>query len=206
MSEIILEFPDTPQFEFLTDWQGESLYQKWLGLGNVGDYAAFLEWLKIKGDPGYLGWSPLLVIDGTTIAGKTLFKLSDWTGGEGVKPTLNVGKWLKSDGTFTAVSGEAHDLTGVQGIPGVDFVTTTIENVSLLVANWTLVSGMYEYNYANALILATSVVNIIPYESSTNTILQAEIEPMVVSAVGTLKIKAKYLPKANILIAINLNR
>jgi hypothetical protein len=46
MSEIIFEFPEAPQINFMTDLQGESLYQKWLELGNVGDHEAFLEWLR----------------------------------------------------------------------------------------------------------------------------------------------------------------
>lgn len=51
--EIIFEFPEVPQFNFLIDLRGESLYQKWLQLGlGTGDYTAFLEWLKVKGDKG----------------------------------------------------------------------------------------------------------------------------------------------------------
>ena len=51
--EIIFEFPEVPQINFLIDLQGQSLYQKWLELGlGTGDYAAFLEWLKVKGDKG----------------------------------------------------------------------------------------------------------------------------------------------------------
>lgn len=44
--EIVFEFPDTPQFDFLTDGRGQSLYQEWLALGNTGDHADFLDWLK----------------------------------------------------------------------------------------------------------------------------------------------------------------
>ena len=51
--EIIFEFPEVPQINFLIDLRGESLYQKWLQLGlGTGDYTAFLEWLKVKGDKG----------------------------------------------------------------------------------------------------------------------------------------------------------
>lgn len=46
MSEIILEFPETPQLNFLIDLNGESLYNQWLILGNTGDYEAFLVWLQ----------------------------------------------------------------------------------------------------------------------------------------------------------------
>lgn len=52
MSEIIFEFPEVPQFNFLIDLQGASLYQKWLELGNDGDYADFLDWLRIQGETG----------------------------------------------------------------------------------------------------------------------------------------------------------
>ncbi len=50
--EIVFEFPTVPQFDFLVDLQGASLYQKWLELGNTGDHADFLDWLRIKGDTG----------------------------------------------------------------------------------------------------------------------------------------------------------
>lgn len=58
---VVLEFPEAPQFEFLIDLQGQSLYQKWLELGNVGTESDFLNWLKVDsavilgtGTTGYL--------------------------------------------------------------------------------------------------------------------------------------------------------
>jgi hypothetical protein len=45
-SEIVFEFPLLPQFDFLVDPQGASLYQKWLELGNEGDQEAFLNWIR----------------------------------------------------------------------------------------------------------------------------------------------------------------
>lgn len=50
---------EIPEFEFVIDLQGESLYTKWLELGNVGEWADFLEWLKIKGDSAYQVWLDL---------------------------------------------------------------------------------------------------------------------------------------------------
>lgn len=84
--------------------------------------------------------------------------------------------------------------------------TVSIPNITLLLANWALVAGFYEYDYANALILADTVVEIIPYNSTIEIVRQAEVLPMVTSGVGTVKIQAKYLPTANILIAINITK
>jgi hypothetical protein len=84
--------------------------------------------------------------------------------------------------------------------------TVSIENITLLVANWALVSGLYEYDYADALILADSVVEVIPYDSTIQTVKDSEILPMVISSTGTVKIKAKYVPTDDILIAINITK
>ena len=64
------------------------------------------------------GWSPVLVLDSTTIDRKSLLKLTDWTGGTGTKPTTNVGKWIKGDGTYTDVASEANNLKGDKGEVG----------------------------------------------------------------------------------------
>ena len=59
---VVLEFPEAPQFEFLIDLQGQSLYQKWLQLGNVGTESDFLNWLKLDGDTLY---EPKITTKGT---------------------------------------------------------------------------------------------------------------------------------------------
>ena len=53
-----------------------------------------------------------MVLDTTTIAGKTLVKLSDWIGGTGTKPTLNVGMWAVGDGTYTSTAADAQSIEG----------------------------------------------------------------------------------------------
>lgn len=51
--EIVFVIPEVPQINFLIDLQGQSLYSKWLELElGTGDYTAFLNWLRIKGDNG----------------------------------------------------------------------------------------------------------------------------------------------------------
>jgi len=50
---LVLETPEIPQLDFLTDLDGKSLYMEWLELGHSGTTADFLEWLsrnqKIEG-------------------------------------------------------------------------------------------------------------------------------------------------------------
>ncbi|MDD2675382.1 MAG: hypothetical protein PHF81_10925 [Flavobacterium sp.] len=56
------------------------------------------------------GWTPIFIDinDGARI----IRKLNDYVGGTGTKPNVNVGKYLKSDGTYTAVISEAIDYKG----------------------------------------------------------------------------------------------
>jgi hypothetical protein len=94
----------------------------------------------------------------------------------------------------------------IVGIGVTGWKTTTIENITLTAANWVLVAGFYEYVYANAAILVDSVIEIIPYNSTIETVRQAEIMPMVVSGIGTVKLYAKNLPSNDILIALNIQK
>lgn len=50
--QILLESSENPQIDFIFDLRGESLYQTWLQIGNIGDRQAFINWLRIKGDDG----------------------------------------------------------------------------------------------------------------------------------------------------------
>jgi len=195
---------------------GISAYHVAVNNGFIGDEAAWLEFLRGKSAyeiavlNGYQGTLPEWIAslkgekgDPFIYANFTAeqIELLKVKGDQGIQGIQGI-RGIQGNQGIQGIKGDQ----GIQGIKGVDFVTTTIDNITLLIANWILVSGMYEYNYANALILADSVVDILPYESSFFAILQAEISPMVVSSVGTLKIKAKNLPVANILIAININK
>ena len=59
------------------------------------------------------GWTPLFldVADGL----RMVRKLDSYFGGTGDAPTLNVGKYLKSDGTYTSVIADAANYKGVTG-------------------------------------------------------------------------------------------
>ena len=61
-----------------------------------------------------------------------------------------------------------------------------------------------EYDYANALILSTSLVNIVPYKETIDYVKFADIMPMVVSGVGTVKIYAVNQPLGDINVNIEI--
>lgn len=100
----------------LVSYQGSSYLSK--RDGNTSAVTVVADWLKVaekgnKGDQGNAGWQPHLVADTTTLAGKTLLKLQDWIGGQGTKPTTNVGQWQTPSGGYTATAANALDLNAV---------------------------------------------------------------------------------------------
>lgn len=81
---------------------------------------------------------------------------------------------------------------------------TQVTGQVLTAANWTLVSGFYEYNLANANVTATSIVNAIPDNASYEIVKTAEILPRTDSSTGSVKLYSKNLPGASITITINI--
>ena len=86
-----------------------------------------------NGIDGTKGWTPLFVdvADGTRI----VRQLSDYFGGTGTKPTLNVGKYLKSDGTYTATIADALDYKGTSGSDEMVLVMDREQAVELSLLN-----------------------------------------------------------------------
>lgn len=85
--------------------------------GNTSAPIITADWQKIaqkgdKGDQGFAGWQPYIVADTTAITGKTLLKLQDWIGGQGTKPTTNVGQWQTAAGGYTSIPSQANDIKG----------------------------------------------------------------------------------------------
>jgi hypothetical protein len=76
--------------------------------------------------------------------------------------------------------------------------------VTLSVAGWTLVSGLYEYDYANANIISTSIVDVIPSNSTIGLVQAAVFLPSTLSASGTVKLYANNLPTADIIVTVNI--
>jgi len=75
---------------------------------------------------------------------------------------------------------------------------------TLVAASWTLVSGLYEYNLANANITVTSVVEVIPDNASISIVKIAEVLPSTLSGSGTVKMYATNLPTGDITVTINI--
>ena len=84
----------------------------------------------------------------------------------------------------------------------VDVVQVT--PVTLTTGGWSLVSGLYEYSYSNANILSTSIVDVIPDNSTIAIVKAADIMPSTSSASGNVKIYATNLPTASIIVTFNI--
>lgn len=113
-------------------------------------------------------------------------------------------EWVDSAHTGTAnkiagfgVSGEAVEID----IPSLPLEIT---GITLLSASWTLVSGLYEYDLANANITASHVVDVIPENADIAIVKAAEILPKTVSSAGSVKLYATNAPTANIGVTIIL--
>lgn len=76
--------------------------------------------------------------------------------------------------------------------------------VTLTTGGWALVSGLYEYNYSNANILSTSIVDIIPSNASISVVKAADIMPSTLSSAGSVKLYATTAPLSNIIVTINI--
>lgn len=84
----------------------------------------------------------------------------------------------------------------------VDVVQVT--PITLTTGGWSLVSGLYEYSYSNTNILDTSIVDVIPQNSSISIVKTAEILPATESFFGSVKIYATNAPTASIIVTFNI--
>jgi hypothetical protein len=76
--------------------------------------------------------------------------------------------------------------------------------VTLVAASWSLVSGLYEYNYSNVNILSTSIVDVIPANSTIAIVQAAQVLPATLSSAGSVKLYATNLPSADITVTFNI--
>ena len=80
-----------------------------------------------------------------------------------------------------------------------------VGSLTLTTAGWSLVSGLYEQNLANANITAASIVDVIPDNAAIATVIAAGILPRTDSAAGSVKVYSQNLPTANIGVTINIS-
>jgi hypothetical protein len=76
--------------------------------------------------------------------------------------------------------------------------------ITLTSGGWSLVSGLYEYEYSNAAIFDTSIVDVIPTNASISIVKAAEILPATESFFGSVKIYATNAPTADIIVTFNI--
>jgi len=79
-----------------------------------------------------------------------------------------------------------------------------VTSITLTVGGWSLVSGFYEYNYSNANILSTSIIDIIPEKGSLSIFKSAGVLPSTLSSSGSVKLYAANLPIGSIIVTINI--
>ncbi len=79
-----------------------------------------------------------------------------------------------------------------------------VSGLILLAANWSLVSGLYQIDFANVNITALKVVDVIPSNSTISIVQTAQILPYTLSTAGSVRIFATNLPTANINVILNI--
>ena len=80
-----------------------------------------------------------------------------------------------------------------------------VGSLTLTTAGWSLVSGLYEQDLANASITAASIIDVIPDNADIATVIAAGILPRTDSAAGSVKVYSQNLPTANIGVTINIS-
>jgi hypothetical protein len=81
---------------------------------------------------------------------------------------------------------------------------TQVTPVTLASGSWSPVSGLYEYNYSNAIITSSSIVDAIPDNSTISIVQAAQILPSTSSSLGSVKLYSTNLPTANIIVTFNI--
>ena len=81
-----------------------------------------------------------------------------------------------------------------------------LNSISILSSGWLLSGGIYEYQYTNINITESSIVDIVPDNSSYLIVSSAQILPRVDTFNGSLKIYSNNLPSGNFNVTIIINR
>ena len=135
---------------------------------------------------------------------------ADWDATSGVaeilnKPTIPSIAGLVPDTRTLTINGTSYDLSADRSwtIPS-GLTVLQVTPVTLTAASWSLVSGLYEYNYSNVAILSTSIVDVIPANSTIAIVQAAQVLPATLSSAGSVKLYATNLPTADIIVSINI--
>lgn len=104
----------------------------------------------------------------------------------------------------SSVSGNVVDNTDPDNPVVTADATVQVTPVTVLTSAFTLVSGIYEATIADANILATSIVEVIPSNASYTVIKDSEFLPQTDSSVGSVKIYSVNLPASDIVVTLNI--
>jgi len=103
------------------------------------------------------------------------------------------------------INGTSYDLSANRSWTITAGLTVLqVTPVTLTSGGWTLVSGLYEYTYSNVNITNTSIVDVIPANSTIAIVQAAQVLPATSSASGSVKLYATNLPTADIIVSINI--
>jgi hypothetical protein len=121
--------------------------------------------------------------------------------------TLEVDTVNNAAGDFTTISAggvltkrtptETRDDIGASSV-------TQVTPITVLASSFALVSGLYEASIANAGILSTSIVDVIPSNASYTIVKDAEFLPQTDSSAGSVKVYCVNLPAGDITVTINI--
>ena len=81
-------------------------------------------------------------------------------------------------------------------------IPTKVTGVTLSASGWSLSGSLYQYDYSNATILSTSIVDAIPANASVAVVTAAQIMPRIDSSAGSARIYAANLPTADITVDV----
>ena len=104
----------------------------------------------------------------------------------------------------SSVSGNVVDNTDPENPVVTADATIQVTPVTVLASSFTLVSGLYEATIADANILATSIVEVIPANASYTIIKNAEFLPQTDSSAGSVKIYSVNAPASDIVVTLNI--
>jgi hypothetical protein len=102
------------------------------------------------------------------------------------------------------INGTTQDLSANRTFTIPTLTALQVTPVTLTAASWSLVSGLYEYNYSNVNILSTSIVDVIPANSTIAIVQAAQVLPATSSSAGSVKLYATNLPSADITVTFNI--
>jgi hypothetical protein len=112
---------------------------------------------------------------------------------------IAAGAEVNVNADWNAVSGDAQILNKPT-IP----VITQVTGKTVATGAWSLVSGFYEASISDGSILSTSIVDVIPDNSSASVAATAGMLPRTDSSTGSVKIYATATPASTLTVTLNI--